>query len=154
MLIRDFYQGQIISASKDTSIKEAALLMAAKGVGFIVVTTTSTNSTPIGVITDRDLVIKSLALGLSSETKIETIIGKNLFTIESYQSVGDAVDLMSKFKVRRLVVLDHAGHAWSVISSDDILGYFCNQLKKIGEIFKSQDGGSARNQTHDYTRMA
>ena len=80
MLIRDFYQGQIISASKDTSIKEAALLMAAKGVGFIVVTTTSTNSTPIGVITDRDLVIKSLALGLSSETKIETIIGKNLFT--------------------------------------------------------------------------
>ena len=153
MLIREFYQGKIVMVNESAKLVEVASVMAQKDVGFVVVTRAET-SVPVGVITDRDLVIRGVSKGLNFETTVGAIMTKTIFTVESNQTLTEAVDIINKNKIRRLLVLDHAGNAWSVISSDDILSYLTTQTDKVTRVFNAQNGEASRNHLSEYTRMA
>jgi CBS domain-containing protein len=105
MRIKDLMTRDVRSLKGDMTLTDAAHLMRELDVGVIPVT--GKNGDLEGVITDRDIVIRSIALGNDpGMTKIETVMTKDVITISPDTNVSEAARIMSQEKVRRLPVVE------------------------------------------------
>lgn len=76
---------------------------------------------PVGIVTERDLVVRILNDGLDPDTlRARDIMSTPLVTIPPEASMSDAAMLMSKHKIRRLVVIDGKGNLVGLVSADDL----------------------------------
>lgn len=85
------------------TIQAAAQAMAAQDVGALVV---QSESKTVGIITDRDLVVRGLAEGLGVETPIRQVASEQLVTVGPSDPVETAVEVMRAAAVRRVPVMD------------------------------------------------
>ncbi len=100
------------------SLKEAAQKMASLNVGVLPV---REGTKLIGLLTDRDIVVRGLAEERDlSRTQVKDIISSELVRCSQDDSVEDAARLMEEEKVRRLIVLDQAGKPVGIVSLGDI----------------------------------
>lgn len=113
-------------APKDT-IQQAAVVMRDNDIGFIPVVE---GRKLIGVITDRDLVIRGLASNVSGTTSVSDVLSTDVKTVSSDTSVDDAAELMAANQIRRLPVVDN-GELKGVVSIGDLA---------IREIFVNEAG--------------
>ena len=105
MRIRDLMTSDVRSLQGDMTLTDAAYLMRELDVGVIPVT--SKKGELEGVITDRDIIIRNIALGKDpSVTKIESVMTKDIVTITPDTDVSEAASIMSQEKIRRLPVVD------------------------------------------------
>lgn len=108
----------VITVNTATSIKEAAEIMARKRIGCIVVTE---RDTPVGIVTERDILEKVVAPGLdSATTAMKEIMSRPLLTVHPDESIVRAVRVMRRENVRRLVVLEDAKLA-GIVTERDLL---------------------------------
>ncbi len=107
---------------KDENIIEAAKLMRVFNVGdLIVVNEAKEGNTPVGILTDRDIVVRGLAEQRDpSTTQVKEIISSQVVSCSQEDSVEAAVKLMEEKKVRRLIVLDEENKPVGIISLGDI----------------------------------
>ena len=101
------------------NIYEAAVIMAENDVGFVPVVDVHNQTQLIGVLTDRDLVVRGYAQKHSGSTSIEQVISDFLVTVSPNDSIDEAADLMAQYQVRRLPVVDN-GKLIGVIALGDI----------------------------------
>jgi CBS domain-containing protein len=87
------------------NIYEVSVKMRDNGTGFIPVVDSSDSNQLIGVITDRDLVIRGYAAKHSGSTSVETVMSKQLRTVTEDTSVDEAAEVMAAGQVRRLPVV-------------------------------------------------
>lgn len=92
-----------VTLEKSQTIFAAAKLMRDQDVGFVPIVD---GKTPVGVVTDRDLVIRGLADQLDGNTPIGQVMSATCFTVEPHHSISDTADKMAKHQVRRLLVVD------------------------------------------------
>jgi len=85
------------------TIQAAAKVMRDQDTGAVPVVE---NGKLLGMITDRDIVIRSVAEGGDSSKAVKDIITRNVVCATPDMSTGDASDLMSEHQVRRLPVVD------------------------------------------------
>jgi len=118
----------------DDSLQTAARKMRDRDIGFLPV---YDGDQLIGVLTDRDIVMRGLASGMQPDT----MIGRNLLTapvVYCYddQSVDEATDLMRQNQIRRLVILQRGNdRVVGVVSLGDLT---MNADKKTsGEVLQS-----------------
>lgn len=121
----------------NSSIYDIAKTMKEKDIGFVPI---SNNKTIIGVLTDRDLVVKILA---NNDDKIESYINRDLIRISINSSIEDAVNLMGLKKVKRLLV-ENNNKLVGILSLSDILNNLNNEtlienIKKIFTINRNTD---------------
>ena len=92
---------------EDQNIMSACNIMYANDIGSVVIVTRNEDRTPIGVITERDIVriLGKLNPDLL-KTPLKTLMSSPLITVEESASMIDASKLMNKNKIRRLVVVD------------------------------------------------
>lgn len=103
--VSDLMSKHVHTVEPDANVLEAAELMAAKKVGSIIV---MHKGRPVGIITERDIVVKVLAARKeASSTKIVEIMSKPLIIVEPSRSVKDAAKLMLDMDIRRLVVVEN-----------------------------------------------
>lgn len=108
----------VVTIDKDCSVYEAAKLMNEKGIGSIVVLE---DGEPIGIATERDILQKVVAKGLNpSLIKIEEIMSRNLISVGEKTSLINAIRIMEKNKVRRLLVMEK-GKLVGIITQRDLL---------------------------------
>lgn len=120
MFLTDFPRGPIHTIRPSTTAAAAARLMCTHSVGALVITDES-EDTPLGIITDRDLVwMISEGLDPKVATVNEFIRGP-LATARLTDSLADVTKRMRAAGVRRLPVLDPENHLVGLISLDDIL---------------------------------
>jgi CBS domain-containing protein len=101
-----------------SSLREAARKMKSLNVGFLPV---QEGTMLIGLITDRDIVIRGLAEGQDVEsTQVKDIISSEVVYCFEDDSIEDAVRLMEENKVRRLIVVDHDRVPVGIVSLGDI----------------------------------
>lgn len=75
---------------------------------------------PVGVITERDLVVKILSDGFDPDKVLaKDIMSTALITISPEESMTDAAKLMSEYKIRRLLVVDDEGILVGIATADD-----------------------------------
>jgi CBS domain-containing protein len=111
--------------------------MADNDVGTVVVV--GEGNKPVGMVTDRDIVLRCVATGVDPETaQVESIMSKPVQIIEEHQSVEGAIARMGRFGGRRLVVTSETGQLAGVFSLDDFLYQRCEEAEAIGRLLARQ----------------
>lgn len=100
------------------SIHEAAKVMTDFDVGLLLV---YSDKSLIGVVTDRDIVRRAIAVGFSCDHPISTIISTEIISVHEGDSLVSAAAIMRKRQVRRLIVLDTRDEAVGVITRTEVL---------------------------------
>lgn len=98
------------------TLETAARTMAAQDVGALVV---QAGNTTVGIVTDRDLVVRGLAEGLGLEAMVGEVASEELLSIGPGVPVETAVELMRVAAVRRIPVMD-GDDAVGIISIGDL----------------------------------
>jgi CBS domain-containing protein len=103
--IQDVMNSNLKTLPKSASIWEAANIMREHNIGDVVVT--DENSKVLGIVTDRDIVIRAIAQGKDpSTTRVEEVTSKDLITVSPSDDIDNAVKLMREKSIRRLPVMD------------------------------------------------
>ena len=119
--VRDIINRKITRLKESASVKEAADIMLKNNIGSILV---EKKGKSIGIITERDVVKKIVAAGLPpTSTKLRDVMSSPLIAIDSNASIGEAVQLMLRRKVRRLIATDGEDIV-GIFTERDIVGSF------------------------------
>jgi CBS domain-containing protein len=141
MLVKDVMSSPVVTTSEEDSTDHVARLMEENDLGCVIVT--NQDSKPIGIITERDLVIRVLAKNLKPDiATAKEIMTAPLVTIEPDATISDAARRMSRLDVRRLGVL-YKGDLVGLISSKDILGVMPELIEIIQERTQIEGAGTA-----------
>ena len=120
MLVKDAMSSPVVTTDEQVPSNRIAKLMEERDLGCVVVT--NKDGKPLGIITERDLVIRVLGKNLQPATvKAKDIMTAPLATIEPEATISDAARRMSRLDIRRLGVI-YKGDLVGLISSKDILG--------------------------------
>jgi CBS domain-containing protein len=103
------------------SIQRAAQVMKTEDVGSLPVVESQSNRTLVGIVTDRDLVVKVVAEGRSPQNaSVRDAMTQNPVTVREDDDVNRALSAMADRKVRRLPVVDAEGRLAGIIAQADI----------------------------------
>lgn len=112
----------------------AAQLMKRHDVGILPVVENRKNKRLIGVVTDRDLVLKVVAKGLDpTASSIEPIMSKPAIQCSPDDEYQKALDLMEQHGIKRMIVTDNSKRAVGVIAESDI-ALRVRDERKTGEV--------------------
>lgn len=116
--VRGIMTKPVITTKTDSSVHEAAELMSRKNVGSIVV---ARGKKPVGIVTERDIVGRVVAKGFdASKVLMKEIMSKPLITVRSGMSLIDAIRVMQKKKIRRLLVTEN-NELIGIVTQRDLL---------------------------------
>lgn len=105
MNIRDVMTPNPRTVSPDDSIQNAARIMRDEDTGAVPVVE---NGRPVGMLTDRDIVIRAVADGNNQLNRpVRDIVTSNVVSVSPDMSTREANDLMSEYQVRRLPVVEN-----------------------------------------------
>lgn len=131
MLVKDVMSSPAITVSEGETVEKVAQLMDKYNVGCVIVT--SKKGKPLGIITERDLIIRVLAKNLlPSKLKVEDVMTSPLMTIDPDETLSEAARRMSRLNIRRLGVM-YKGELVGIISSKDILAVTPELMEIIKE---------------------
>jgi CBS domain-containing protein len=120
MLVKDVMSSPVFTVDEEEVANKAAAMMEKDDLGCVIVSNKAGKS--IGIITERDLVIRVVAKNLMPDTmKAKDIMTTPLVTIEPDATISDAARRMTRLDIRRLGVM-YKGNMVGIISSKDILG--------------------------------
>ena len=101
-------------------IGRVAHLMLEHDVGSVVVV--DPDLRPVGMVTDRDLSLRSLTHGLGPQAPVSRVMSPVAVTVAEWVDTWDAARQMGERGCRRLPVIDDQGRVVGVISADDLTG--------------------------------
>jgi CBS domain-containing protein len=118
MQVREVMNKNVTLASPKDTIETAAKLMAAQDCGSLPV---GENDRLVGIITDRDIVVRGLAKGSSaSQTTVGEVMSPGIKYVYEDEPAAAAADSMSKLQVRRLPVLNRSKRLVGIVSLGDL----------------------------------
>jgi CBS domain-containing protein len=131
MLVKDAMSSPVVTTDEETPSNKVARLMDENKVGAVVVTDKEGKS--LGIITEKDLVIRVLSKNLTPNTvKAKSIMTTPLVTIEPDATISEAARKMSSIDIRRLGVL-YKDNLVGLLSSKDILSVMPELIEIIQE---------------------
>lgn len=140
MTAGEYCNREVVVTDKNTSVTDAAILMRQHHVGDLVVVEKQAEKTlPIGVITDRDLVIEVLAQKVDPGfLAIKDIMSTALVTVNEKQALLDVLDTMQKKSVRRIIVVDEEGGLQGLLSADDVIELIAEAMNDLTKLVKNE----------------
>ena len=131
----------VIARAEDT-IVEVAKLMRRHHVGDVVVIEPGEGgNVPIGILTDRDLVMEILAQELSPDTvTVGDIMSDQIVTAREDDGIWDTLQRMRVKGVRRVPVVDARGGLVGILALDDLLELLAGELADVAKIFRREEG--------------
>ncbi len=139
MLVKDAMSSPVVTTDEEVPSNRIAKLMEERDLGCVIVT--NKDGKPLGIITERDLVIRVLGKNLQPATvKAKDIMTAPLATIEPEATISDAARRMSRLDIRRLGVI-YKGDLVGLISSKDILGVMPELIEIMLEKTRIENAG-------------
>jgi signal-transduction protein with cAMP-binding, CBS, and nucleotidyltransferase domain len=147
MPIKDLMTKSLCLCQPDASISHVAHLMKKFDVGSVLVVE---NDKPVGIVTDRDIVIECVADGKDcSGVKVSEMMTSEIETMSEEAGVQDLLHCMRDQKVRRVPIVNEQGKPVGILSTDDLITLFA---KELGDL--SQTMRAARRSENGETRAA
>ena len=136
IMVKDIMSKKIIFSDINSSIKDVSTLMKKNNIGFVPI---KDNNEYVGVITDRDICLSIPTLKNINDS-IKSYMSNNVIYIESNENISNALKLMGKYKIKRLLV-KNKNNIVGVLSLSDILNYTndFNIIETYKEIFFIHD---------------
>lgn len=137
MKVGEFCNREVIVIDQDTSVLEAATLMRLHHVGdLVIVDRQGEENIPTAIVTDRDIVIETIAEGITDLDKLaasDLAMGE-LVTISEEASISDAVERMKAHVIRRMPVVNARGGLVGILTFDDLIDLLVEQLSALSTI--------------------
>jgi CBS domain-containing protein len=127
------------TATSKTSVSEIAVMMRDGDMGAVPVVE---NGRLIGIVTDRDLVVRCVADGGGPDTPVSEAMTTEIFSVKPDDFAFEAVRLMGDKQVRRVPVVDEDGKLAGIISMADVALETEDELE-IAETLEEISSGSA-----------
>ena len=142
MKIRQALRRSGVAVTPDETVHAAAHIMELAGVGALAVVDADR---PIGIVTDRDLVRRSLACGAPVDARIDSVMTTPVVTIDADDDLHAAYAIFRTHGIRRLVVVSSDAFV-GIVSLDDLLIDLAGDLADLARpvtaeaIFGQHDG--------------
>jgi CBS domain-containing protein len=141
MVVKDIMSSPVVTLDENATSNKVATLMDENDLGCVIVTNKA--GKPVGIITERDLVIRVLAKNLVPDAiKAKEIMTAPLVTIQPEATISEAARRMSRLDIRRLGVI-YKGNLVGLISSRDILGVMPELIEIIQERTRIEGAAAA-----------
>jgi CBS domain-containing protein len=117
-------------------VKAVAQLMREYHVGSIVVADGPNGKRmPAGIVTDRDIAVAVIALGLKPEViQVGDVMNQELVAVREDAGVAETVELMRMKGLRRLPVTDSAGALVGIVAADDVLSLLAEEMAALASM--------------------
>lgn len=134
--IGSFCVRDVVTVTRETSVIEAAALMRARHVGAVVIVEDSGDrKVPVGMLTDRDIVVEIVAVGLDGTAmNVGEVLQRPITSIDEDAGYAETVRLMAVNGVRRMPVVDKRGTLVGIITVDDILRQLAAPLVALSDL--------------------
>jgi CBS domain-containing protein len=137
MPIGDVCVRDVVVAAKDVTVQQAAVLMRRHHVGDLVVVVEGTDGrrVPVGIVTDRDIVVSVVAPTLNAGVyTVGDLVARELVTVAEDQGVFETIQQMRMSGVRRMPVVDRAGGLVGIISVDDLIQLLSDEMSELAKL--------------------
>lgn len=140
MPIGELCSREVVFTTKNDSIREAARLMREHHVGDVVVVDEKDGvRIPVGIVTDRDIVIEIIAKELDLEqVAVGDIMSFDLVTARESDGVYETIQLMRAKGVRRLPVVNAEGALVGILAVDDIIGLLSEEMVELAKLISRE----------------
>jgi len=140
MFAGEYCNRDVVIASKADSLRDAIQLMRSHHVGdVIVVENVAGNNSPVGILTDRDIVLEVLAQDIDIDSvSVGDVMSDQLVSVTEETGIEETLDVMRAHGIRRLPVINHAGALQGIISSDDFLELVAEQVQKLAGLVRTE----------------
>lgn len=135
MQIRDVMTKDPVCCTPDTTIATVARMMVDHDCGAIPVVADLTTRAPVGVVTDRDIVTRTIALGIDPlGLPVRDCMTAPPVTLPDDAGLDDCVALLERGQLRRVLVVDAGGGCVGIVSQADIAR--CASKRETGDLVR------------------
>ena len=141
MTVGKFCNREVIIAEKNSTVTELAKLMRHHHVGDVVIVDSNGGKVmPVGILTDRDIVIELIACDVALDSVAAgDVMSYELVTAQEEDSIWDTLMHMRAKGVRRVPVVSASGELAGILSVDDLLELFAEELSLLAKVpFREQ----------------
>lgn len=133
MICGDICRRAVVVARKDDGIREIAELMREHDVGtVIVIEGEGSQRKPIGIMTDRDIVLRVITKDIyPNSVTVGDIMCCDLVHVNQNDDLSEAIQVMKERKVRRVPVVDDHGYLKGIMSSSDAMKHLANEIMSM-----------------------
>lgn len=136
MPVGEYFRRRVCTATAGETARSAAVRMAKEGVGCLVVVE---GDEPVGIVTDRDLALKTLVEGLDPESaEVADLMSAPPVTVPDEASLAGVVERLGRHSVRRLPIVANE-RVMGLVSADDLVRLLSCELAGIAGILAAQD---------------
>jgi CBS domain-containing protein len=136
MSIEDILKAPVRVLPPDATCIEAARMMRDENIGCVVV---AEDDRPLGIVTDRDLVLRVMAPGGEAEKfQLRDVMTSEPIFVSVDQSLEQVVAAMRDLAIRRVPAVDENGSLCGMVSLDDVLLCLVDQLGDLAEAVRAE----------------
>ncbi len=135
MSLSDCIRSDVVTASPDDSVEDIAQLMDRKNVGSVVI---NRDERPVGIVTDRDLVIRVTARDKDPKfTSVSDIMTRDPLVVKQNDSLSDIMCCVRDQRVRRLPVVDDNECLIGIVTLDDVVSNLVGEMNAVNDVIRS-----------------
>ena len=133
---------EVVFIHAQASVPEAARLMREYHVGDLVVIKEKTGKrVPVGIVTDRDIVLEVIAEGVDmDDVSVGDIMSDKLVTAREGDGLLETIKLMRAKGIRRLPVVNDDNELVGILSVDDLIDLFSEQIVDLARLIAREQG--------------
>ena len=136
MAVGEICNREVVITEKTLSVVDAAQLMRKHHVGdLVVVDEKGGRKHPVGIVTDRDIVVEVVAAGVNADAlKVGDIMGPEVATVREGEGLFEALRFMRDKGVRRMPVVDRDGGLVGILTLDDLLTLLAEEMTELAKL--------------------
>ena len=140
MKVEALSRNEVITVGRQATVAEAARTMRRHHAGdLIVVEQRQMGTIPVGILTDRDIVIEVIGQGYSPEQiTLDSVMSGDLVTARVEDEVADVLRAMSTKGVRRAPIVDRQGQLRGIVSVDDLLAVIATEVMQLARLIRRE----------------
>ncbi len=140
MTLKTICNREVLIAQQNETIVETAKLMRDYHVGNVIVIEERNNlNYPVGIVTDRDIVIELIAKEVDvNSVTLGDVMYREITVAKEDDDINDTIKLMRQKGIRRLPVVDTDGALVGIVTMDDLIDLIAEQLKDLAGLIGKQ----------------
>ena len=146
MRVGDVCHRDPVTTSAEECVRRAAELMRLHHIGDVIVLGSGDGrELPVGLVTDRDLVLQVLEPGLDPElTALGEVMSQPVITLDEGEDLEHALMRLQAAGVRRAPVVDTAGRLAGILVLEDVIDVLAHQLGMVSSLFGREQTREAK----------
>ena len=136
---REIMTSNVRTATRGQSLRDVAVMMRDGDMGAIPVVE---DGKLVGIVTDRDIVVRSIADGKDASSPVSEAMTTEIFSVKPDDFAFEAIRLMGDKQVRRIPVVDETGRLAGIIAIADV-ALEMEDEREIAETLEEISSGSA-----------